>query len=87
VSVLSAQPAPDAAYARAFRDAFGRAPGPGALAGRAAMEAVLGAIERAGDRADSRRAVIDAFATAPRPAPELYLLSGRGGRLASRPIG
>ena len=87
VGVLSSEPVPGAAYARAFRAAFGRDPGPGALAGRHAMEAVLAAIERAGGSANRRQAVIDAFERHPRPAPRVYLVTRRGGEPQSRPIG
>ena len=44
-----------------FRRRFGRAPGPYAAVGHAAMHSVLDAIARAGSRAGSRQAVIDAF--------------------------
>jgi branched-chain amino acid transport system substrate-binding protein len=44
-----------------FRGRIGRAPGPYAAVGHAAMHAVLDAIARAGRRAGSRQAVIDAF--------------------------
>jgi len=44
-----------------FREQFGRAPGPYAAVGYEAMRGVLAAIRRAGARAGSRQAVIDAY--------------------------
>jgi len=44
-----------------FRARIGRAPGPYAAVGYEAMRSVLAAIARAGDRAGSRQAVIDAY--------------------------
>jgi len=49
------------AFARRFRAAFGREPGPYAALGYEAMQAVLDALRRAGADASRRRAVIDAF--------------------------
>lgn len=86
VSAVSPWPVPDPAYSSAFREAFGRDPGPEALAGDAAMRAVLAAVARAGARASNRQAVIEAFARTARPASGLFLLSRRGGALASRPL-
>ena len=54
-------PATDVAFRRDFTAAFGRVPGPEAAAGRAAMLAVLEAVERAGADASRRQAVIDAY--------------------------
>lgn len=45
-----------------FRRLFGRDPGPRAAEGYTAMKAVLAALEAAGDRANQRQVVIDAFA-------------------------
>ncbi len=84
---LSSEPAPDAAFARAFRDAFRRPPGPGAIVGHRAMRAVLAAIERAGARANSRDAVIAAYRRAPAPPVELSLVTRRGGTASTRPLG
>ncbi len=44
-----------------FRARFGRAPGPYAAIGHAAMRSVLDAVARAGPRAGERQAVIDAY--------------------------
>jgi branched-chain amino acid transport system substrate-binding protein len=48
-------------FEQAFRARIGRAPGPYAAVGYEAMRSVLDAIARAGDRAGSRQAVIDAY--------------------------
>jgi len=48
--------------AAGFRRFFGRDPGPKAADGYAAMRAVLAALEAAGDAANRRQAVIDAYA-------------------------
>jgi len=48
-------------FEAAFREQFGRAPGPYAAVGYEAMRGVLAAIRRAGARAGSRQAVIDAY--------------------------
>lgn len=58
---LVGQPPAASDFRTAFEAAFGRRPRDGALAGYSAMRAVLAAIERAGPRAGSRQAVIDAF--------------------------
>jgi branched-chain amino acid transport system substrate-binding protein len=59
----------DTAAARAFeadfRRRFGHDPGPYAAVGYEAMRSVLAALERAGERANQRQRVIDAFRTAP----------------------
>jgi branched-chain amino acid transport system substrate-binding protein len=44
-------------FARSFRDAYGRDPHPQAILGYETMRVVLRAVARAGERADSRRAV------------------------------
>jgi hypothetical protein len=82
ITVLSAFPAPDAAFRRAFSTAFGRDPGPGAVAGHAAMRQVLAAIAAARPTAASRPAVIGASAV---PPARLYELTGRP--LRSRVLG
>ncbi|MBA2517149.1 MAG: hypothetical protein H0V22_07540 [Solirubrobacterales bacterium] len=86
VSAISASPAPDPAFNRAFRAAFGRDPRPEALTGHAAMRGVLDAIARAGSRANSRQAVIDAYARTQRPAGNLFLLSRRRGSVRTEPL-
>jgi branched-chain amino acid transport system substrate-binding protein len=86
VSAVTPWPAPDRAFRRAFSDAFGREPGSDALAGHTAMRAVLAALGRAGARADSRQAVIDAFARAARAPRGLFSLSRRAGSLRSEPL-
>ena len=48
-------------FEAAFRERFGRAPGPYAALGHEAMRSVLAAIVAAGDRAGTRQAVIDAY--------------------------
>ena len=48
-------------FEQSFRERFDRAPGPYAAVGYEAMRTVLAAIARAGDRAGSRQAVIDAY--------------------------
>jgi len=73
VRALSAQPGPGGEFARRFRAAFGRDPGPAAQAGHAAMGAVLDAIGRAGAGAGRRAAVIDAFRRRDVPPPRLWL--------------
>ncbi|MBA2515126.1 MAG: hypothetical protein H0V26_12510 [Solirubrobacterales bacterium] len=86
VSAITGQRAPTPAFKRAFRKAFGREPRPEALAGYAAMRAVLGAITRAGARAKNRQAVIEAFARTERPADGLFLLTRRGTSLVTEPL-
>jgi len=86
VVALSAQPAPDPAFASAFREAFGREATPAAVAGREAMRAVLAAIGRAGAEASARRAVIDAFRAGGRPPARLYEVHYRDGRPVVRPL-
>jgi ABC-type branched-subunit amino acid transport system substrate-binding protein len=48
-------------FEAAFREQFGREPGPYAAIGYEAMRSVLAAISAAGDRAGTRQAVIDAY--------------------------
>jgi len=48
-------------FEQSFRARFGRDPGPYAAVGYEAMRSILAAIARAGDRAASRQAVIDAY--------------------------
>jgi ABC-type branched-subunit amino acid transport system substrate-binding protein len=52
-------------FEAAFRERFGRAPGPYAAIGYEAMRSVLAAIVAAGDRAGTRQAVIDAYFAEP----------------------
>jgi ABC-type branched-subunit amino acid transport system substrate-binding protein len=64
--LVSAAPEPGSTpalqrFEAAFRREFGRAPGPYAAIGHAAMSSVLSAIAHAGKRAGDRQAVIDAF--------------------------
>lgn len=76
VRALRAQPDPEPAFAQAFTRAFGRPATPAAAAGAQAMRTVLGAVARAGAKASSRQAVIDAFAARARGGGErlpLYL--------------
>jgi branched-chain amino acid transport system substrate-binding protein len=66
VLLVSSAPAPGStpalrSFAAAFRASFGRAPGPYAAAGHAAMRSVLDAVARAGSRAGDRQAVINAY--------------------------
>ena len=68
-------------FEAAFRERFGREPGPYAAVGYEAMRSVLAAIAEAGPRAGSRQAVIDAyFAAAERRGTVLgdYALGPRG---------
>ncbi len=68
-------------FETAFRERFGREPGPYAAVGYEAMRSVLAAIADAGPRAGSRQAVIDAyFAAAERRGTVLgdYALGPRG---------
>ena len=68
-------------FEAAFREQFGREPGPYAAVGYEAMRSVLAAIADAGPRAGSRQAVIDAyFAAAERRGTVLgdYALGPRG---------
>jgi ABC-type branched-subunit amino acid transport system substrate-binding protein len=82
--LLSSAPEPGSTpalrdFAARFRERYGRAPGPYAIVGYRAMGAVLDAIERAGDRAGYRQAVIDAyFGQAGLPAPFTAFRPGRG---------
>jgi branched-chain amino acid transport system substrate-binding protein len=63
--LVSSAPAPDDPAVRdltpAFREAFGRAPGPYAVIGYDAMRAVIAAVERAGPRDRRRQTVTRAF--------------------------
>ncbi len=68
-------------FEAAFRERFGRDPGPYAAIGYESMRSVLAAIASAGERAGSRQAVIDAyFAAAERRGTVLgdYTLGPRG---------
>ena len=68
-------------FEAAFRERFGREPGPYAAVGYEAMRSVLAAIAEAGPRAGARQAVIDAyFAAAERRGTVLgdYALGPRG---------
>lgn len=71
VRALRVGEAPSGEFERSFRIAFGRAPSARAVAGHAAMRAVLAAIARGGERARRRQTVIDGFA-----ADELGLFLG-----------
>ena len=75
----------------AFRERFGREPGPYAAIGYEAMRTVLAAIAAAGERANGRQAVIDTyFGAAERTGPARRLQIDPRGRLsprASRPPG
>jgi ABC-type branched-subunit amino acid transport system substrate-binding protein len=64
--LVSAAPVPGStaelrSFEAAFREQFGRVPGPYAAIGYEAMRSVLAAITAAGDRANGRQAVIDAY--------------------------
>jgi branched-chain amino acid transport system substrate-binding protein len=68
--LVSSAPAPDGsaadrAFQADFRRRLGHAPGPYAAVGYEAMRSVLLALERAGERANQRQRVIDAFLSAP----------------------
>lgn len=65
VSFVTQVAAPATGFAEAFEQAYGRAPGPWAQVGYDGMRDVLGAIGRAGKRANSRQALIDAFFSEP----------------------
>jgi len=71
-AALSSAPAPRPGFAPRYRAAFGRDPGPYAALGHAAMTRVLDAIAAAGDAANRRQAVIDAYfrGAAPSVAPD-----------------
>lgn len=75
VRALGVWPPPSPAFARAFRAAFERDATPAAMAGYDAMRRVLAALRAAGGRANSRQALIDAFAAAAAQAgePPVYL--------------
>lgn len=79
-------PEGDGAFVAAFREAFGRSPGPYAKTGFDGMRSVLAAIRRAGADANKRSSVIVAyFATKPlerlASAPWFEVTIGRDGRL------
>jgi ABC-type branched-subunit amino acid transport system substrate-binding protein len=84
--LVSAAPVPGSTpqlrrFEAAFRERFGRDPGPYAAIGYEAMRSVLAAIVRAGERAGTRQAVIDAyFAAAERTGTVLgdYRIAARG---------
>lgn len=67
------------AFEAAFREAYGREPGPYAAVGFEGMRRVLAAIERAGAAARQRRRVIDAFFVAPPEPPPFTAFRLRGG--------
>jgi ABC-type branched-subunit amino acid transport system substrate-binding protein len=64
-SAPAAGSARDRAFQADFRRRLGRSPGPYAAVGYEAMRSVLGALGRAGNRANVRQAVIDAYLSAP----------------------
>ena len=69
--LMSAAPEPGstpelAAFEETFRARLGRRPGPYAALGYEAMRSILAALDRAGEDAGSRQALIDAY-LAPRP--------------------
>ena len=84
--LVSSAPAPGSTpalrrFEAAFRERFGREPGPYGAIGYEAMRSVLAAIAAAGDRAQTRQAVIDAyFAASERRGTVLgdYALGPRG---------
>jgi ABC-type branched-subunit amino acid transport system substrate-binding protein len=61
VQFLTTAGPPSRALATSFEQAFGTAPGPYAQVGYDAMRSVLAAVRRAGDRANSRQRIIDAY--------------------------
>lgn len=60
---------PPAAFAEAFRELFGRDPGPYAVLGHTAMARVIDAVRRAGRRANHRQRIVDAYAEGPGAEP------------------
>jgi len=64
-SAPAASSARDRAFQADFRRRLGRSPGPYAAVGYEAMRSVLEALGRAGNRANVRQAVIDAYLSAP----------------------
>jgi ABC-type branched-subunit amino acid transport system substrate-binding protein len=81
---ISGGSAEQRAFEATFRREFGRTPGPYAAVGYEAMRSVLGALVRAGNGANKRQRVIDAFLTAPERPSLLGPLKvdGRGVRVA-----
>jgi ABC-type branched-subunit amino acid transport system substrate-binding protein len=74
------------AFEAAFREAYGREPGPYAAVGYEGMRRVLAAIERAGAAASRRRRVIDAFFVAPPQPPPFTAFRLRGGAREYLPL-
>jgi ABC-type branched-subunit amino acid transport system substrate-binding protein len=79
--LVSSAPAPGAAPVRAlapaFRTAFGRDPGPYAVIGYQAMQAVIAALDRVGTRDRRRQAVTAAFTPPPQLGFGAYRADGR----------
>jgi branched-chain amino acid transport system substrate-binding protein len=73
VTTIIGPPPPDARFVDAFKERFGRRPGPWAAYGYDAMRRVLRAIEVAGTRGNDRRAVVDAYLRQGPPEQRLAL--------------
>jgi branched-chain amino acid transport system substrate-binding protein len=73
VTTIVGPPPPDEHFADAFKERFGRRPGPWAAYGYDAMRRVLRAIAVAGRRGNDRRAVVDAYLRQGPPEQRLAL--------------
>jgi branched-chain amino acid transport system substrate-binding protein len=73
VTTIVGPPPPEPAFATAFKQRFGREPGPWAAYGYDAMQRVLHAIDNAGRRGNDRRAVVDAYLRLGPPEQRLAL--------------
>jgi branched-chain amino acid transport system substrate-binding protein len=73
VTTILGPPPPSAAFSALFSRQFGRRPGPWAPYGYAAMERVVQAIGRAGERGNDRHDVVDSYLALPDPPERLAL--------------
>jgi branched-chain amino acid transport system substrate-binding protein len=73
VTTFVGPPPPDTGFAKAFRERFGREPGPWAEYGYDAMRRVLKAIDDAGMHGNDRREVVDAYLRLGPPEQRLAL--------------
>jgi branched-chain amino acid transport system substrate-binding protein len=73
VTTIVGPPPPDETFVDAFRERFGREPGPWAAYGYEAMRRVLRAISLAGSQGNDRRAVVDAYLRQGPPEQRLAL--------------
>ena len=73
VTTFVGPPPPSTRFTAAFRERFGRVPGPWAQYGYDAMRRVLRAIALAGPRGNDRRAVVSAYLGQTSPRPRLAL--------------